>query len=419
MWVSRATVPHESADPHPQAYSYAESDWQTNINAAKGAGIDGFALNLGTEDWQRARANDAYTAAAQVGGFKLFLSLDLNSLPCASSADADTLAGYVATNARSPAQATRNGKVLVSTFAGQQCTFGQGNLDAGWTYFRQRLSAAGVDMFFVPAPFIDANSIGQRSWLDGAFNWNSAWPSAGAPIDTSSDNTYLNSLGSKSYMAAISPFFFTYYAPPPASPGWNKNWIYRSDDWLLATRFEQLIALRGKLDLVELISWNDYGESHYLGPEGKDLAFSGGWTTGFPHTALLSLVQYYAAAFKNGAYPAAQDHVWLWSRPHPKAANPTNPTDSRPAHWEWTDDNLYVVVTLSSPASVSINSGANTATWNLPAGLSKLKIASAQGSIGAKIVRGNNVVKSYDSNGQFSYTNTPKDYNYNYFVAEA
>ncbi|TXT15624.1 hypothetical protein VHUM_00127 [Vanrija humicola] len=400
------------------AYSYGVADWQRDINAAKAAGVDGFALNMGTEDWQRARTIDAYKAAAGLG-FKLFLSLDLNSLPCATAAHADTLAGYVAANARSPAQATRAGRVLVSTFAGQQCTFGQASLDAGWTYFRSRVTARGVNMFFVPAPFIDANTIGQRPWLDGALNWNGAWPASGAPINTQSDNTYLNSLGSKSYLAAVSPFFFTYYAPPPASPGWNKNWLYRSDDWLLATRFEQVIAMRGKVDMLELLSWNDYGESHYLGAAGKDIAFSGGWTTGFPHTALLSLVRYYAAAFKTGKYPAPSDHLWLWSRPHPRAANPTKPSMARPNHWDWTDDNLYVVVTLASPAAVTISAGANTATWNLPAGLSKLKIASAPGTIGAKIVRGNNAVRSYSSNGQFTYTNTPKDYNYNYFVAEA
>ncbi|KAL1413348.1 hypothetical protein Q8F55_001107 [Vanrija albida] len=399
-------------------YSYTGGDWTSNINAAKAAGLDGFALNLGTEDWQRARTKDAYTAAA-AAGFKLFLSLDLNALPCASAADATTLAGYVAANARSPAQATRGGKVLVSTFAGQQCTFGQGSLDAGWAFFRTRVAAAGVNMFFVPAPFVDANSIGKRAWLDGAFNWNGAWPATGADLTTASDNTYLNSLGSKTYMAAVSPFFFTYYGPPPKQPGWNKNWLYRSDNWLLATRFEQLLSLRGRCDLLQLVSWNDYGESHYVGAIGKDVAFSGGWTTGFPHTALLSLVKYYAQAFRTGAYPQPQDKLWLWSRPHPRAATPTNPTNARPQHWDWTDDNLYVVVTLASPASVVINAGGNTATWNLPAGLSKLRIASAPGAIGARIVRGGKDAKSYNSNGQFSYTNTPKDYNYNYFVAEA
>jgi glucan endo-1,3-alpha-glucosidase len=39
---------------------------------------DAFALNVGREDWQRARVADAYAAALQLQtGFKLFLSLDM------------------------------------------------------------------------------------------------------------------------------------------------------------------------------------------------------------------------------------------------------------------------------------------------------------------------------------------------------
>jgi glucan endo-1,3-alpha-glucosidase len=173
--------------------------------------------------------------------------------------------------------------------------------------------------------------------------------------------------------------------------------------------------------MVELISWNDFGESHYVGEiaPAQDQPNSTGWTTGFPHTALLSLINLYATAFKTGKYPSYSDKIWLWSRPHPRAPNPTNPTNSRPTHWDWTNDNLYVVVTLSSAATVQIQSGSNYANFNLPAGMSKLAVASAAGVIKAQIVRGSSTVKSYDSTGKFSYVTTPKDYNYNYFVAEA
>lgn len=42
------------------------------------ADSDAFALNVGREDWQRARVADAYAAALQLRtGFKLFLSFDM------------------------------------------------------------------------------------------------------------------------------------------------------------------------------------------------------------------------------------------------------------------------------------------------------------------------------------------------------
>jgi hypothetical protein len=34
------------------------------------------------------------------------------------------------------------------------------------------------------------------------------------------------------------------------------QWIYRGDDWLLVRRWEQLIAMRRNIDIVQFISWN-------------------------------------------------------------------------------------------------------------------------------------------------------------------
>ncbi len=53
-------------------------------------------------------------------------------------------------------------------------------------------------------------------------------------------------------MPTASPAFFTYYSPQT----YNKDWIYRSDNWLLATRWENIISFRNRTDLVELLTWN-------------------------------------------------------------------------------------------------------------------------------------------------------------------
>lgn len=59
-------------------YPYTISDWLEDINLAHQAGIDAFALNVGSDSWQPARVADAYTAAQQSNtGFKLFFSLDM------------------------------------------------------------------------------------------------------------------------------------------------------------------------------------------------------------------------------------------------------------------------------------------------------------------------------------------------------
>ncbi len=48
-----------------------------DINCAKVAGIDGFALNIGPSDsWTWTQLHHAYEEAVRVGGFVLFLSFE-------------------------------------------------------------------------------------------------------------------------------------------------------------------------------------------------------------------------------------------------------------------------------------------------------------------------------------------------------
>jgi glucan endo-1,3-alpha-glucosidase len=120
---------------------------------------------------------------------------------------------------------------------------------------------------------------------------------------------------------------------------WNKNWIYRGDDWLYNTRWDMLVGQRSQVDIAQIITWNgtvhlhlftliasytlltDYGESSYIGPIEGDQPNSQAWTNQFTHDGWLKMTRYYATAFKTGAYPTiAEDNVYIWSRPHSKDA---------------------------------------------------------------------------------------------------
>lgn len=157
--------------------------------------------------------------------------------------------------------------------------------------------------------------------------------------------------------------------------------------------------------MVEIISWNDYGESHYIGPIRADQPNSQGWTSGMDHQGWLKIIKLYSAAFKNGRYPANTDSITLWSRPHPKAATATAPTNPRPSGWEKTDDNLYAFVNVAYPSTIMIWSGNNTATWpNIYPGIAKFSIGNGAGSIGARIIRNGRTSLEYDSGDDFTYT---------------
>ncbi|BEI83325.1 hypothetical protein CcaverHIS002_0311930 [Cutaneotrichosporon cavernicola] len=416
--TTQAPVPSSSATKYVWAHHmvgntefYKADNWTADVTLAKNSGIDGFALNMGATAYQPQNVEWAYTAAQQVGGFKMFFSFDMTSFPCMNASDVTTIAQLAAKYVSHPAQAMYGGKALVSTFSGETCTFGQASVSAGWDAVRK---AIGSEIYFMPATFMTTAQVTDGTWYDGQIHWDAAWPQGADPLTTRNDTDWISALGTKGYMPPVSPFFFTYYG----KDSWDKNWIYRSDDWLLATRFEQVIGMRDKVDMLELLSWNDFGESHYLCPL-PDAASqpNSTWTTNMPHTPLLSLVKHYSTIFKTGT-PPTDEGLWLWTRPHPKDAVPSNPTLAKPARAEDTDDNLYVVAFLTQPANVRIWSGTSETSGQVEAGLMKLKVASATGVFGAEVTRDNKTVLSYSSEGQLEYTDKPVDYNFNYFVAE-
>lgn len=398
-------------------YPYGVNDWLNDVNKASAYGIDGFALNMGSDYWQPARIADAYTAAQNSGtGFKLFLSLDMTVMSCGSASDGNTLVNLVKTFANHPNQALVNGKVLVSTFAGSDCTFGTGNMQGWKGAFVDALQSAGVDIFFVPSIFADPSTFSSIGFMDGELNWNSAWPLGDYEISTASDERYINALAGKEYMAAISPFFFTHFG----ANSWNKNWLYRSDNWLYATRWEQLIAQRQSIKSLEILTWNDYGESSYIGPIAGALpSGSEVWVNGFDHEGINILTKYYSTAFKTGQYPTiTKDSIVMWQRPHAHDAIASNDGAGRPTGWDWTDDNLYAVVLTTGPATVTLTSGSNTETFSVQGGLSKLKVASAEGAMSGSIIRSGSTVASYASSGSV-YTKNPSTYNYNYYLGSS
>lgn len=161
------------------AYPYTPADWTEDILAAQGYGIDGFALNLGSDEWQPARIADAYAAAAAIASndttkapFKLFLSFDMTCL-----SDAGLIVNYIQTYHGHPAQFVYEGKDFVSTFSGETVTFGQDNINDGWQHMvKDVLAGSGIQIFFVPAwSALAPQGVFTNNYvLDGIFCWT-AW----------------------------------------------------------------------------------------------------------------------------------------------------------------------------------------------------------------------------------------------------
>ncbi|OBZ69458.1 Glucan endo-1,3-alpha-glucosidase agn1 [Grifola frondosa] len=407
-------------------FPYRMEDWINDIRMAHAHGIDGFALNVGREDWQRHRVSDCYEAALQAEvPFKLFLSFDMTSIPASCQGDICVLNDYVAAFAKHPSQLLYEGKALVSTFAGKNSLFGFSNLSAAWRYAKAVLEQT-APIHLVPSFFINPGRYPEIHAMDGYFNWNGSWPLHLTPrsprdeiecprLDT--DYHHLHHLGGRTFMAAVSPWFFTHYG----IDSWNKNWVYRGDDWLFVRRWEQLIAMRERVDIVQIISWNDYGESHYIGPIKGAQPNSEAWVDGFPHEAWLHLNGYYAKAFKDGRYPKIEgDRIYMWSRPHLKEARAPD-TVPRPDNWELADDAFWVVVFAVAPATIRLSTSDEDHAQSVAvqAGVSKLSHRMVAGdSMKGQLFRaGVLVTECAPSSDDFCFREHPQVYNFNAYVA--
>ncbi|KZT59037.1 glycoside hydrolase family 71 protein [Calocera cornea HHB12733] len=392
-------------------YSYTQDTWASDIQLAHSKGIDAFALNFGSDDWQPQRIADAYAAAEASGtGFKLFVSMDMTVNQCASTGNADSLFNtFVGPYLNHPNQMQYQGKPIVSTFSGENCMFGQSDTNSGWLYFTSKGS-----MFFLPAFNNDPKTAASWSAVDGLFPWNSGWnyqPQNEAVIDA----TVIAELGNKPYMAAVSPAFFTHYG----ADSFNKNWVFPSDAFWYANRWALLVSQRNMFDLIEITTWNDYGESSYVGPLNGAMPTGTTWATGYDHTPLLDVASYYITAFKTGNTPdITQDAIYIWSRPHLKDASAPDPI-GKPDFADSTDDLIYALVFATSSADVQVCAGSNCQSFTANPGVNQFTVGMNPGSgMSATLSRNGQTVVSVDG-GDFVVEASPSLYNYNIAVVGA
>ena len=64
----------------------------------------------------------------------------------------------------------------------------------------------------------------------------------------------------KSYMTAVSPWFFTHFS----QQSFKKNFMFLMDGSAFTSRWQQILGFRELTDIVEIVAWNDYGESNYV-----------------------------------------------------------------------------------------------------------------------------------------------------------
>lgn len=390
------------------------------MKLAKAAGIDAFALNIGIDSYTGDQLSYAYQSAAN-NGMHVFISFDFNWYTTSQTSEIGQL---IKTYGGQPAQLKVDGKIFVSSFQGDGL-----DLDA----VASASGFARTSLFF--APNFEPQNAGSA---DALFNWM-AWPNNGnnkAPdannnlTVSNGDQTYTGALGGKPYMAPVSAWFSTHYGPEVS---FSKNWVFPSD-LLWFQRWTEILSLAPQF--LEIISWNDYGESHYVGPLSSPHVDDGNskWVNDMPHDGFLEMAKPYIAAFKAGSKTVdsyiESDQLIYWYRPTLKSAscdstdtcrNPSpasNPNyfTGKPNGYDTMEDSVFVVALLKSSGSVSVTSGSNSQTFTANAGPNAFQVPMGVGKQSFSLTRNGQTILSGDSLKDISSDCICGIYNFNAYV---
>lgn len=330
----------------------APADWASDIAMAKAAKIDGFAMNIAAGDPNTDKVlAAAYSAAEIAGGFKMFLSFDYLSV---GAWDATQAISKINQYKSSSAQFNYKGKPLVSTFEGV------GNI-GDWPAIKR-----ATNCFFIP----DWSSLGPAGFAshldiaDGAFSWD-AWPDGAQDKSTDADRGWIKILGGKPFMMPVSPWFYT------NMPKWGKNWLWRGDN-LWHDRWQEVVRLRPAM--VQILTWNDFGEAHYIGPIHRGAVPDGAhYVDDMPHVAWLKFLPHYIDAYKSGnstSFKGVEEAITYWYKVNPGwSGSNGGTTGNNPGQGQKavapqlvSEDKVFVSVLVAQPSDVDVSIGGGKPT---------------------------------------------------------
>jgi hypothetical protein len=338
---------------------YTSGDFLNDIRLAQDAHIDGFVLNIANADPTNDRSIPmAFEAAASLG-FKLLFSFDY-----AGHGDwpKDAVIGLLKQYGQHSAHFRRGSQPLVSTFEGFKSS-------GDWADIR-----AQTNCYFMPSwSSVGAKRAVRTNAVDGLFSWG-AWPAGPKSTDMEIDASYLIFLDGASYMMPVSPWFYTNL------PGYNKNWLWRGDSlwherWNLVFSLVSQNQWVDQPEYLQIISWNDYGESHYIGPlnDKAYVAFDIGqapynYVKGYPHDAWRMLLPFAIDTYKTGHATITKEVLVSWYRLTPAAACGTGGTTGNTAAQvqqelppgDLAQDKIFISAVLGSPAILRVSVGGLT-----------------------------------------------------------
>ncbi|TGJ88363.1 hypothetical protein E0Z10_g483 [Xylaria hypoxylon] len=397
---------------------------QQDIEQAAAAGFDAFALNIGqpAAGWLTSAVHQLFDYADTRNDFKLFFSFDFYQTGDinAHAALYTQFAGRLSYLRYGDA-----GLPVVSSYSG-----GGIGVDA-WRNFK-----TANNVYLIPNPEADGNYYSApptffQNWndvVDGVFSWETNWPDVsdtpGNNVSSTRDQavkTAADAVG-KTYVMGLSTLQYKHCC--------GDSW-YRDGDTTLLKRMDQILQLSP--EFTEVITWNDAGESHYIGPSWPETVteeiLQYGDTDAIPHTGWQPLISSFISAFKAGASDTssmvpsngASFAGAVWYRGVLKSCL-NNGADGTPRGSGGARDTIVYAIVLPASSQgfqVRVSSGGQVlATQSVAAGLSYNSIEGLKtGAQLLELIDGSGTVVA-KANSKVDVSDQPTDgfCNFNYYV---
>ena len=213
-------------------------DYTKDINLAKSAGIDAFAVDFGGVPSALpyfAHYLDIFYKAAENLDFKLFLCIDTTSM-----SDAGMVVNLTNFYSDSSAQMKdAAGDIFLSSFE---------TGSPPWNWQTDVIDKVKVPVTFLPGTLSeDAEYTASQNQGYGPFTWVHPASSASGENDTDTAYAAKRDANGRPWMAGIAPWFFK-----RMSTDWN--WFHAQDSEIWVDRWMNLLQL--KPNYIEIVTWN-------------------------------------------------------------------------------------------------------------------------------------------------------------------
>ncbi|MCJ1372979.1 hypothetical protein MMC20_004205 [Loxospora ochrophaea] len=370
--------------------------YENDFRLAQNAGIDAFAVMYGGINSNFAQLQ-SYLAniyvAAQNTDFKIFISIDTTSVN-----DSISVVKLLNTFSSHPAQLLVDNKIAFSSFS---------TTPPSWNWQTDILDRVFTPVYFIPgSTSTNATSLFSLPSASAILSWPQT--SLDASTQESLDSAFASQRNASSikWTAGISPWLFERLNAA-------QNTANAQDDAIFIDRWIRLLKLQP--DSIDIVSWNDWSDSSYIGPADTANSVSAAYWDTLDHSAFLSMARVFIKAFKARQMTVmverGDEDVFFFYRLQPSSVNGALDNLPLPLDWNALKDDVYVVPFLNSSAEIELTSGVTRTHINGTVGVSKRGVSWGLGA--QKLTAGRNGKAFLLKNGTASISSTVKKYNGN------